>query len=81
MLNVPVGFVCTVAAKLRAARRLLRQREKAASAGAARRQALALHRAGLADAEDTQVRPGLRRAGTLWHRVRLHFARSFSIGA
>jgi hypothetical protein len=57
VLNVPVGFACTVAAKLRGARRLLRQREKAASAEAARRQALALHRAGLADAEDTQVRP------------------------
>ena len=57
VINVPVGFVCTVAAKLRGARRLLRQREKAASAETARRQALALHRAGLADAEDTQVRP------------------------
>ena len=57
MLNVPVGFVCTVVVKLRGARRLLRRREKAASAEAARRQALALHRAGLADAEDTQVRP------------------------
>ena len=77
MLNIPVGFVCTVAAKLRAARRLLRRREKAASAGAARRQALALHRAGLADAEDTQVRPGLRRKNTLWHRTHLHLPRAF----
>ena len=79
VLNVPVGFVCTVAVKMRDASR--QRAQKDASGMAELRQALALHCSGLADAEDTQVRPGLRRAGTLWHRIRLHFARSFSIGA
>ena len=60
VLNVPIGFVCTVAFKMRDASR--QRAQKDASGMAERRQALALHCSGLADTEDTQVHPNL---GTL----------------
>jgi hypothetical protein len=56
VLNVPIGFVCTVAFKMRDASR--QRAQKDASGMAERRQALALHCSGLADTEDTQVRRG-----------------------
>ena len=46
VLNVPVAFACTVAAKLRHARRLLARRPKRPTPAEAQRHALALHSAG-----------------------------------
>ena len=56
VLNVPVAFVCTVALKMRDARRQrARAPSEAREAVARRQEALALHCSGLADAEDTRV--------------------------
>jgi hypothetical protein len=68
IINVPVAFAYTLVVKLKHAHRLLAQRVKTSSESVTRQQAWALHTAGLANEEETQV---LREYISSLHRLNL----------